>query len=152
MKQVITLLLASTLIASCQKNSKINQIAGNLPEHLRPCAKLAMRVLSLSYEKAGENQGRLTSFPYGLQDDANRIIDVNISMNNQGELTITPTGTFTDPYNSSDPNLVSETKNSLTCNKIFYSEGAVEEGSYYITQKSDGEVSWKKEEKARMEK
>lgn len=51
-----------SLVGGCSNDAAVNNVVAASPPVLRDCDRLAMKVLLASYEKAGENQGRLVSF------------------------------------------------------------------------------------------
>ena len=52
----------SLFLGGCSGEMAVNSVVSASPELLRDCDRLGMKVLLASYEKAGENQGRLIEF------------------------------------------------------------------------------------------
>jgi len=59
-----------SLVGGCSNDAAVNNVVAASPPVLRDCDRLAMKVLLASYEKAGENQGRLTSFSVSSEKPA----------------------------------------------------------------------------------
>ena len=125
------------------------------PKALRECNELAIEVLFASYEKAGDNQGRLTSFSSPTK--LNRV-DGDYKYYDMEKYTLGPDGkivkTLEKPMllmtyrkidfsdNASDYRMRSKAGNSVTCNVSFDAEGDAASNMYTISRDSDS-IYWR---------
>lgn len=152
--KALATILASTPLTACGNSGQINAALSGTPKALRDCNELALEVLIASYEKAGDNQGRLISFssPTKLNrvDGGTTWYDMEkFTLDSDGNIQKT-TGTapifFAEKTNvlddASDYRIMSKAGDSITCGIYFSAEGNVSSNIYTISRDS-GSIYWR---------
>ena len=152
--KALATILASTPLTACGNSGQINAALSGTPKALRDCNELALEVLIASYEKAGDNQGRLISFSsptklnrvdgYGTNwydmEEFTLDSDGNIQKTTGTAPVIFPTTNVLD--DASDYRIMSKAGDSITCRIRFSAEGNVSSNIYTISRDS-GSIYWR---------